>query len=250
MATFSVVEHMRDEFQTRITEGSISPEDMPRNRIYPVGSTEGLLADHLGISWREAAQKAGPDFSFVQLFREKLAIRPQGMAALVEETKARYDYEAVLAASTDLIAEYADGFQRELASFEAQEGYRMEVTMPASGVWRSRSSSARKWLVDEGRQELRSHFTTYSISSSDLLLQVYESGVLEQNDWDARTRTVVFYVPEMDSVTLDGVARELPVGKQMRFGSLGMVADNFKLESTRPGTISRDAGRVAVNLIP
>jgi hypothetical protein len=250
MASFLLVENLFEEFGTRATGKSVSPEDMPRNRIYLVGSIQGLLADYLGISWKESAQRAGKDFSFVGLFREKLAIDDSVVDALVDKAKSTAEYTEIVAATEDLIAEYHAGFEKELAKFESQGGQKLEISLRASGVRRSRSSTARKWLMGNGSRELRSHYRIYSLTDSDLLLQIHESGLLEQNNWDDRTRTVSFYVHEIDSVILDGMAQVLAEGKEIRFRSLKIVADNLNFETSRPGTIFWDKSFITINLIP
>ncbi len=44
-SSISMPEFQLSDFQNRITENSVSPEDMPRNRIYPVASAQGFLLD-------------------------------------------------------------------------------------------------------------------------------------------------------------------------------------------------------------
>jgi hypothetical protein len=250
LATFSLVEHFFNEFKVRTTGKSISPEDMPRNRIYFVGSAQGFLADHLGISWKKSAQRAGEDFSFMALFREKLALEEGVLDTLVKNAMSTDDYSEILAATENLIAEYHAGFEKELAKFESQNGFRMEIALRTSGVRRSRSSSAKKWLIGNGGRELRNHYRIYSLTDNDLLLQVHESGLLEQNNWDDRTRTVSFFVPDIGSIVLDSIPQAPVEGKGMQFQTLKVEADNMKFETSRPGTSHWNGNRLRVNLIP
>jgi hypothetical protein len=130
----SMPEYLLENFRMRLTGNSISPGDVSRNRIYPAGSAQGNLLDYFGIDWKPKAQDAGPDFAFAELLRDHFGIAETQMASLIAKAKENYDYEAVLADTDRLIQEYLDGFEQELAAFEAQPGHRMEVDLSSWGL--------------------------------------------------------------------------------------------------------------------
>lgn len=125
----SLYRYLMDDFESRITGNSISPVDVGRYRIYPVGASQGVLLDYLKIDWKDKAQKAGPEFTYAQLFKESLKVKDDQLAELLEKAKKNYDYEKVLAATDKLIDEYTEGYNKDLAAFEAQSGYRIEIDL-------------------------------------------------------------------------------------------------------------------------
>jgi len=238
------------DFQQRMTGHSISPEDMPRNRIYPVGSAQGFLLDYFNMDWKSKAQEAGPDFTFAQLLGDHLKVDESQLDDLLKKAKDNYGYQEILASTDSLIKEYKNGFNRELESFEAQAGNRIEIELSSNGVGRSRYSRAKKWLLDEGTRELRSHFNIYSLKNDDLLLQVQDAGLLEQNDWGKRIRKVTFFDPEITSISLDGKRIKPAEGKPYQFKNIEILGKNFKLSYSKEGTASFSGNIVTINLIP
>jgi len=249
-SSISIPEYLLKDFQERITANSISPEDMSRYRVYPVGSAQGFLLDYFHIDWKNKAQQAGPEFTFAQLFRDHLGIAESQLEDLLKEAKSNYGYEEALASTDSLIREYLAGYNRELESFEAQPGYRIEIDLSSRGLRRSRSSSARKWMVDKGSRELRRHFNIYVLENKDLLLQVQDTGLFEQNDWDNKIKKVVFFIPEITSISLDGKPLELTEGTLYQFRNIEMLGKNLKLSYSKSGTITISDRKVRINLIP
>lgn len=238
------------DFQDRMIGKSISPEAVPRYRIYPVGSAQGFLLDYFKIDWKNKAQKAGPDFTYAQLFKDHLGIDEKQFEELLEKAKRNYDYQEILTLSQKLIREYTDGFNKEVKSFEAQPGDRIEIVLKSSGVLRSRSSRAKKWMVERGTKELCNHFKIYSLKTDDLLFQVHDTGLLEENDWDRRIRKVVFFAPEISSVSLNGKPLRLSEGKLYQFDNIEVQGNNFQLTYSQKGTITLIDNSIDVNLIP
>ncbi len=249
LSAISMPEYLLDDFRGRITGKSISPEDMPRNRVYPVGSAQGFLLDHLGIEWKDRAQRAGPEFTYAQLFREKLDVTEEEMEDLLREAKEDYSWEEVLTATDSLIQRYLNGYDKELRAFEAQSGYRIEVALNSRGLTRSRSSSAKKWRVDNGTRELCNHFDVYLLKNDFLLLKIHDSGVWEENDWDTGRREVVFFDPQLTSFSLDEEPLKPVQGALYRFKDIQISGKNFKLHYSREGTVVIRDHRVKVNLI-
>lgn len=248
-SSISMPEYLLENFRERITGSSISPEDVSRYRIYPVGSAQGFLLDYFKIDWKSEAQQAGPEFTFVQLFRDHLKIDESQLGDLLKEAKNNYNYEDVLTSTDKLIQEYLDGYNEELKSFEAQPGYRIEICLISSGVLRSRSSRAKKWIVEEGTRELRNHYNVYSLKNNNLLLQVHDTGLFELNDWDAYRRKVVFFVPEITSISLDGEQRKPAEGILYQFKNIEMLGKNFKFSYAKAGNITIADDSVSIDLV-
>lgn len=249
-SSISMPEYLLKDFEDRMTGNSISPEAMPRYRIYPVGSAQGFLLDYFNIDWKNRAQEAGTEFTYAQLFKDHLGVEESQFDGLLKKAKKNYGYEQILTSTDKLIQEYSEGFKGELESFEAQPGNRIEIILKSSGVLRSRSSRAKKWLVDKGTKELCSHFNIYTLKYDDLLFQVYDSGLLEENDWDKTIRKVIFFAPEISSISLDGNSIKLPNGKLHQFQNIEVQGTNFQLSYSQKGTISFTDNRVKIDLIP
>jgi len=249
MSSFSFTEHLREKFNKCLSGGSISPEDMSRNRIYPLGATLGLLADYLGIDWKTDAQKAGSEFSLVNPIGVSLGIPESNMGELLESTLKTYHYKDVLASSEQLIDDYEKGFNTELEEFENQDGWRFEITLNANGVRRARSSTAKKWLIDSGQRELRSHFNVYSLKRKGMLFQLHDSGLLEFNDWDKHIRTVEFYTPAMDSVVVDGELKSIRNNESVAFNILNIKSEGMLLDTSQPGTLTVQDSTIVVDLL-
>jgi hypothetical protein len=218
-----------------------------------VGSAQGVLLDYLKIAWKEQAQKAGPEFTYVQLFKESLKVKDEQLAGLLEKVKKNYDYEKVLASTDKLIAEYNEGYNQDLAAFEAQSGYRVEIDLSGKNLSRSSSTSAKKWIVDRGTKSLGSYYDVYvlrTVQNTDLLLEIHNSGIFEQDDWDKRTKKIIFFVPEITSLTLDGKALDSAQVTQSQFSNIEIAGKNLKLTCTKPGAISISDHTVRINLLP
>jgi len=242
-------EYLLADFQARITDSSVSPEDMPRNRIYPVGAAQGFLLDYFKINWKNKAQQAGYEFSFAQLLSEYLGVKKDQVEKLVKKAKENYGYEQVLASTDKLIQEYLSGFNKELESFEAQPGYRIEIELNTNGLSRSRSSFAKNWVVDKGTRELRNHYNIYVLKNRFLNLQLHDIGVYEQNNWDARVKKVAFFVREFGSIMQDGQPVALTEGAEIKFKKIEVNGDTWMLICEKEGTIEISDRKVKINLL-
>jgi hypothetical protein len=251
--TLSLYGYLMDDFQSRITGNSISPVDVGRYRIYPVGASQGVLLDYLKIDWKDKAGKAGPEFTYAQLFKESLKVKDDQLARLLEIAKKNYDYEKVLASTDKLIDEYTEGYNKDLAAFEAQSGYRIEIDLSSKNLSRSSSSSAKRWIVDQGSKTLKSHYDAYvlrTVLTDDLLLEIHDTGILEQDDWDKRIKKITFFIPEITTLSLDGKALDSAQVTQSQFKNIEIAGKNLNLSYAKPGTISIADHQVNINLIP
>lgn len=245
-------DYILGEFRQRMSGSSVMPEDMPRNRIYAVACAQALVLDFVGIEWKTRAQRAGTQFTFAGLFEEYLGLERIEFPALLQSAKEACGYPKVLAATDALLRDYQAGYAADLKAFEDQTGYRFEIEMSSQSLRRSRSSTARKWLVDRGATELRSHFDVYSLESAadeTFLLQVKDTGVLEHNAWAAKTKKVAFFVEDAPSVVVDGVEMTAK-NAVMEFQTLEIAGDNVKVDCVRPGTIVRTDNKFVIKLRP
>jgi hypothetical protein len=104
--------------------------------------------------------------------------------------------------------------------------------------------------VDQGTREFRNHYNIYDLENKELLLQVHDTGLLEENDWDRRKKKVVFFIPEITSLLLDGKSVKLKKDAQQRFKNIEMLGDNLKLSYSREGKITLSDHRVWIDLMP
>ena len=249
LAGLTVPRLLRMDSEARLTEGVIRPDDMPRNRVYPVAAAQCFLLDVLGVDWRAAAQQAAADFSCSALLRRRLALDERALARCLTTAKERHGYDRLKAATVAQIEKYHAGFEEALATFERQTGARIEVTLPTNGLARSRTSYGRKWLMDSGRRSLCRN-EVYVLKRPDIRLEIRESTVLELNDWDARKRTVTSFTRGSLEVTVDGKPVALNDGLEKRFERISLRADDISVESSAPGTIRLLNGRLSVELAP
>lgn len=248
LASFSLPGWLKEDFLARFTGETVSPEDMPRNRIYPVGAALGYLCDYLGLEWKPSAQAAGSEFAFHRLLSQKLGSADAPPGRLLARAKDIYAYENILKATGMLIDEYREEFSREFESFNRQPLEKLELEFSYRGISRSRSSSAKTWLVDNGSRSLCRRYRVYALKNADLLLQVQEAGVYEENDWEAKLKKVVFFIPSIESMALDGatVGPEKELSRQFR--TLEIKGPSIRLTITKPGTITRKGGLTAIKV--
>ncbi len=248
---FSPLAIRQMDFETRMKGNTIEPDDMIRNRIYPVGATLGLLADALAVDWKGAAQKAGTDFSFCEILGTALPPDAHGRSgpAIVEEAKRFYGYEAILAATNEAIAAYKQGFRQALETFESQPGIRIEIGFPYRSLSRSRVNAGRKWVINDGAMTLGLRFRAFTLKNDDLAVETRDNGVLENDDWSGKKKRAAFFVSEISSLTVDGAAASLEPSPSRDFKTLELLGPNFSIRVKIPGTIVVSGRAVTVSLI-
>jgi hypothetical protein len=237
--SISLPEQLEGDFRSRFRGEAVSPEDMPRNRIYPVGAALGFLCDVLGLDWKPLAQAAGPEFAFHKLISETIGAGEAQPDELISRAKKLYEYEEIAAATDKLIEEYHRGFLRDLQAFEKQALERVEIEFSYRSISRARNSLGRTWLVDKGSKSLNNLCRVYTLKNADLTLQVQEAGVYEENDWDAKLKKVVFYVPSIQSVAVDGEPVDPAKTLAGTFRTLGVEGPSMGLKILKPGTVIR-----------
>jgi hypothetical protein len=238
------------DLQERMTENSIRPEDMLRNRIYPVGSAIGFLLDYFHVDWKTKAQQAGYDFTFAQMFTDGLGLQKNQLNKLVDDAKNMYNYDLILSSTDKIIEEYQVGFNKELTSFEAQFGYRIQIDFTTKSLSRSRASLAKKWLVNKGTLSICSRYQVYTLKNDKMQLQIQNSGVFEQNDWDERKYTVVFFTPEIANISTDGQNISLTKDGNNKFQKLELSGSNCKFSYSKKGTVVINQKQIKITLDP
>lgn len=244
----SVDEFRRDAFSNRMMNGWIEPDDMIRNRIYPVGSTLGFLADRLSLDWKPAAQKAGTEFAFHEILEKALFSEGIPAPKLLEEAKKRYGFPAVLEATTRSIEDYRADYQKAIGEFESQPGIRIEIGFSYRSLNRSRSSAGKRWVVDDGGASYCSLYRVYTLKNDDLSLQVKGQGVLEKDDWDRKTKRTVFFIPALAGLRLDDRDADDFVSGTREFKTLEAKGDEFTFLSRKGGRMIRDGRTVVIEL--
>jgi hypothetical protein len=202
-----------------------------------VGCAQGFLLDHFGIPWKAKAQEAGTEFTFAGLFQEHLQADTSQFGALVKSAKKDWEFDGIVAATDRLIGDYHREFQSAVDTFETQSGYRVAIEMQFKSLRRSRRSSARKWIADRGTVELRNPYQVYTLSNDNFKLEFQNTGVLEQNDWETRHKTVVGFVGDISEISADGKAIGLEDTPTRPFNSLRLSGDQITLEYSKPGTL-------------
>ena len=246
LAGVTDVSYLRKDFASRLQNGAIDPEDMPRNRIYPVGAALGLLLDGTHPGWKAEAEQQR-SYSLAAVLTGDV---PTGADQLTAAMR-RLDYVAAEHAARERAEVFRKAFATALAAFEAQGGLRLEVVLPTSGLTRSRSSTGRRWIMDRGATVLGERYTSYVLRSADgaRAVQVRQAAVLELRPAGSTSRTIVCYVPAVDSLMLDGIPDRVVDGSR-RFERLALRGSNVTLELVGPGLLRSAGNRTRVELVP
>ncbi len=247
--TFSMPDLLIRDFHDRMKDNFIAPEDMLRNRIYPVGSAQGFLLDYFGIDWKGKAQQAGTEFTFMNIFKEALNIDERTLEQLLVKAKKTYGYDKILFSTGESIKRYLEGYQKELDRFESQSGYRIEIAFAYKSISRSRMSQAKKWIIGKGKRTLCSNYEVYTLRSDDLSFELHHSGLLEEDDWNAKKKKLIFYTPENLSIKLDDELLEAVKDSPQQFENVEMSGTSFKFISSKEGIISSTQNIMRINLI-
>jgi hypothetical protein len=230
--------YLLHDFSERVTEGSVAPSDMPRNRIYPVGAALGFFLDRIDPGWKRQVTSNAASVSFLSLIKDGLKLEDAALPELLAEAKKACQYEDALTAADRLIAAHEKGFREALAAFQAQNGYRIQIKLKSDGLNRSRSTGEKRWIVDEGRRSLCRHYNVYALRRSGLSLNLHDVGVLEEQDWDARTKTVTFFAPGVHSLLVDGSAADPRVARSAgKFQRCALSGENLEFATSASGSI-------------
>jgi len=244
-------DYLQEDFESRLTDGALGPADVPRNRIYPTGAAMGVLLDYFGVEWKFPAANLPDSSTLAGLLAPAVPLQASRLESLRKEAERRYDLPRLLRRTQALIDAYVGEAADAIRSFETQPGCRVEVRVPAAGTSRSRSSSAKRWVVDDGRRVFGVEFLAYTLRrpAQQMLLTVERRAVLDDL-LPQGERRVTFFAPAVDSILVDGVPLIATSVTDHPFQRLTIQEPGFSLEARVPGTLTRSAGRIAVRLSP
>lgn len=241
--------YLQTDFESRLTDGTLSPADVPRNRIYPTGAAMGVLLDFFGVDWKHRAARLPADSTLADLLASSIPVPAGGVASLREEADRRYDLPRLRRRTQSLADAYISEADAAIRAFEAQPGHRVEVQLPAVGTSRSRSSSAKRWVVNNGNRVFCSDFIAYTLRrpNNQVSVSVERRAVLDDLVPPGE-RHVAFFVPSVDSITVDGVPLAGASVSDHRFEVLSARGAGFSLDVRDSGTLTMSAGRVVVRV--
>ena len=245
----SAAGQLLDNVERLLENGVISPEEMPRHRVYPVGAALGLLADRLDPDWKRRAAGNCQDFLFLDLLETRLNLVESDFGPLIETAAGQYGLPAIEQAVRASVETYRAGFLKEMKNFNHQAGVRLDLVLSSNGLSRSRMTHERRWLMDSGRLSLCSNYRIYTSKRKGVQFQVKEAALLEESDWKQRIRTVSVFIPEKISLVVDGGPLELTEDVERRFNTLEMKTDRLSLLLEVPGFIRINQGTVRVDLV-
>jgi hypothetical protein len=246
----NMVEYLLRDFEDRLQGETLTPETVARHRIYPVGSTLGLLLDFFGVDWKPRAARDGESFSFVGLLDEHLGGSQAQKTESLAWAKQRYDYERIVAATQREAERYLASYDAATEEFEATPGYRIELRVSSNGVSRGRSSRSRRWVVENGTRVFSSNYVTYTLrrASDEFFFQVHDRALLDTADRESGTKTVTFFTDDAPEFELDGGAATPLSDGTYDFERLAISGEGFELRYGAPGTLTVDDRRVAIDL--
>jgi hypothetical protein len=247
----TVPAYLQTDFESRLTNGALSPADVARNRIYPTGAAMGVLLDFFGVDWKHRAANLPDSAALADLLGAVLPVPDARLASLRNEAERRYDLPRLERRTQALVDAYVREANDAIRAFEAQPGYRVEVQLPAAGTSRSRSSTAKRWVMDGGSRVFGIEFLAYTLRrpNQQVLLTVERRAVLDDLVPQGERRVACF-VPSVDSIRVDGTPVAILAAHDYRFEALSMQGTGFSLDVRIPGTLRLSAGRVAVRLSP
>jgi hypothetical protein len=211
----------------------------------------GVLLDLFGVTWKRQAADLPDSLALADLLASSFPMPASGLESLRQEAERRYDLPELERRTQALVDAYVREANAAIRAFEAQPGYRVEVQLPAAGTSRSRSSTAKRWVMDDGRRVFSVELLAYTLRRPDqqVLLTVERRAVLDDLVPQGERR-VAFFVPSVDSIRVDGAPLTVNSTTDYRFQGLSIQGAGFSLGVWVPGTLSFSAARVAVRLTP
>jgi len=240
-----------DDIQSRLTGRAVAPDDMLRNRIYPLGASLGFLMDELKIDWKRKFQAAGPDISLPSLLIKYFRLDSTQLTDYLLKAKSNYHYPEIFSSVKNLIDEYYAGYQKALEEFNNLPGTRIEINLSNNGIQRFRSTGDKKWIVENGKKLLCLHYNLYSLKSitaNRLQLEIHDKALFDENDWQKKRKKVIFYANHISSLILDDTPIELTKDIEKRFKKMTIEGDNFRLETEIEGKYFFKNKGITINL--
>lgn len=241
--------YLRAEFESRLTDDALSPADVPRNRIYPTAAAMGVLLDFFRVEWKHEAAHLPDSSTLADLLAQSSPVPASRLESLRKEAERRYNLPQIQRRTRTLADAYVREADDAIRAFETQPGDRVEVQLPAAGTSRSRSSSAKRWVVNNGSRVFASEFLAYTLRrpGQQVFLSVERRAVLDDLVPQGERR-VAFFVPSVDSIRVDGASLAVTSARDYRFESLSIRGSGFSLDVRVSGTLTLSAGHVVVRL--
>ena len=241
MVGLSMPDLLREDMEARMTGISVAPDDILRNRIYPVGATLGFIMDELKIDWKGKFQTAGPDISFPQLIIKHFDLDTARMEAYLNEAKIEYQYQEIYLQANNLISDYFSSYKEALEKFERQEGIRVEIDLPSNGIMRFRSTKKKKWIVNNGKIVLCLNYNLYSLKSvinKDMFLEIHNKALFEETDFEHKRKKVVFFIKDLAELNINNNLATLKKESKKSFNKIRLVGEDFKFEFENEGKMN------------
>lgn len=230
--------YLINDFNKRITGNTISPEDMMRNRIYPVGAAQGILLDYLGKDWKKEAEKAGSEFTLFQAFSNDSINGNDNYEILTTDARKEYNYDDIIFSTKRSIGDNINKYEKELSSFKNQDGIKIEISFKYFSLSRSRSSKAKKWVMKNGKQSLCTNYRIFKLKTKNILINLQNLGVLQYNEWNNKYTKIVFYADSALSVILDSNEYDISNASNSQFSKIKIVGKDIDVSYNLKGQIN------------
>ena len=246
LTNISIEDLLIEDMESRLTGISIAPEDMLRNRIYPIGAFLGFLLDDLKIDWKMDFQAAGSNISFPNILMKYFDLDTAKLADYFVKAKTNYPYEKIYLTSKNLINDYLLNYENALKDFDNQQGTRIEINVPTNGLRRFRSSKEKKWVAENGKITLCLNYNLYSLKNKNLKFEINNKALFDKSDWGKNRKNVVFFINEIFSVILDDTSISLTSLIARDFSRIKITGDDFKFEANNKGNFSFDKNIIKI----
>lgn len=238
------------EIDARSAGGVIKPNDVARNRIYPVGAAFGLLLDSRVPDWKARIQFQKPPCDLFSLIASGHTWMAAEQASRLARAKREFGYVAALSAATRSIAAYRSDFRRELSAFLAQPGIRVEIRSTSRNLRRSRSSTGTRWIMDEGRRLLCVTYHAYTLKGDGFSFSIRDRGVLEEADPSKDVKTTTFFLPSLAELRLDGAPFPTDWREAKTFEKLQLSSGSFELSAAVSARLTNNGAVLSIELSP
>jgi hypothetical protein len=232
------ISYLINDFEGRIADNTVSPEDMIRNRIYPVGAAQGILMDYLEIDWKSEIENAGSNITFNKFILKQFNISNDDIGVQVSNIKKKYEYDNIVSSTKIKINEYLDNYTKEISSFDKQEGLRIEIDFHYSSLSLSTSSKAKKWVMDKGTQSLCMNYRLFKLKTKHVFINLENLAVMQHNNWDEKNTKIIFYITDISSIEIDSIKYNASNISNTQFSKLSISGKDFEINYNHNGQIS------------
>ncbi|MBN2862742.1 MAG: hypothetical protein JXN62_06245, partial [Bacteroidales bacterium] len=241
------ITYLTDAINGRMTGNTVAPDDMIRNRIYPVGAAQGFLLDYLGAEWKKAAEQAGSEFIMHTILTSCLNPTGQSDGHLFLKAKSDYEYSLVKRSTEDAIRRYLEEYSLVREEFQKQDAINLQLGFGYKSLRRSGSSREKKWVINEGAESFCSDYRLFRIETEAVEIDVRNSGILQVNDWDAKSAEFLFFRNTIDRLDIDGISIKPGKPLETDFASLLIEGPDFLVRYRKKGHIRISENSIVVN---